>query len=206
MSADAHEPRSSRLDWQTVAIWTDEIVAGEPSELSAAFRARGARGPDIVWSPSVERMAAEPLRFLLRYWSELRAERPMPYAREIDPIEMRPALGYILLVDVLESGEDFRYRLFGSTIAGVSGFDMTGRRVSEHKASPYIVEFALAVYRAALRRPEPLLTEHGPPATLNTFAWHRLVLPLADENGTTGRFLVGNIPATRDGRPIALRL
>ncbi len=206
MSARADEPRSSRLNWQTVATWTDEIVAGEPHELSATFRARGARGPDIVWSPPVERMAAQQLRFLVHYWTELAAQRPMPYAREIDPVEMRPALGYILLVDVLDGGQDFRYRLFGSTIAGVSGFDMTGQRVSEHKASPYIVEFALAVYRAALRRPEPLLTEHGPPATLNTFAWHRLVLPLADESGAVGRFLVGNVPATRDGRPIALRL
>lgn len=196
----------SRVDWRVVAAWTSEVLAGDPSSARAAFRAKGARGPEIVWSPTVEALPAPQLRFLLRYWQELAGGRKMPLAKQIDAIEMRPALGYIMLIDVVGRGEDFRYRLFGSSIAGVSGFDMTGRCVSEHRASPHIVEFALSVYRAVLQRGEPLFTEHGPAGAINTFSWYRLILPLADEKDEITRFIVGNIPATRDGRIVSLRL
>ena len=170
------------------------------------FCANGARGPVIVWRPPTERLAAPQLRFLIKYWNDLAGTRSMPLAREIDAVEMRSALGYVILLDVIGAGHDFCYRLFGSTIAGVSGFDMTGKSVSAHKASPYITEFFLAAYSAAFQRGEPLLTEHGPPAAVNTFAWHRLVLPLADDSGAVIRFLIGSVPMSRDGRPISLRL
>ncbi len=174
--------------------------------MRALFAGHGARGPTISWRPAVEQLAPPQLRFLLRYWVDLAGERAMPAAAEIDAMEMRPALGYLILVDVVEEGHDFRYRLFGSTIAAVSGFDMTGKLVSHHLASAYIVEFALAVYRAVLARREPLLTEHGPPATVETTAWRRLVLPLAGPDGSVVRFLIGNLPISRSGHPVQLRL
>ncbi len=115
---------------------------------------------------------------------------------------MKPALGYVMLVDLVRGGEDFRYRLYGSRVAAISGFDVTGRLVSEHPASAYIIEFTLALYRAALRRRLPVFSAHGPPATLHTAAWHRLVLPLADATGEVMRFLVGIVPIAYNGRPL----
>lgn len=50
----------------------------------------------------------------------------MPLASEIDALEMRPALGYGMLVEPVDGGADFRDRLYGSNLAAVSGFDMTG--------------------------------------------------------------------------------
>src|SRR5690242_5495456 len=119
---------------------------------------------------------------------------------------MRPALGYIMLLDLVDGGRDFRYRLYGSIITAVSGVEMTGKLVSSHPASPYVVEFALAAYRATLARGVPLLTEHGPPTSVNTHEWHRLVLPLAGDDGAISRFLVGNLPIARNGQPITQRL
>ena len=202
----AASARRANLDWPRVESWSRDIAAGEAAALREVFHHKGARGPEILWSPPVERLGAPQLRFLLRYWQDLRGARPMPLAREIDAVEMRPALGYISLLDIREAGGDFHYRLFGSIVAGVSGFDMTGLRVSQMAASAFIVEFALAVFRAALRRGEPLLTEHGPPGSGYTYAWHRLVLPLADATGTTQRLLVGTVPMARDGRAVSLRL
>ena len=72
------------------------------------------------------------------------------------------------LVDVVDRGADFRSRLFGSKIALVSGFDVTGRLVSQHPASPYIVAFTLAAYRAVLQRGEPMATVHSPPPAVST--------------------------------------
>lgn len=199
-------PPAARLDWPRIERWLAAIMADDGASLREDFAAAGASGPTIVWRPAVERPAAPQLRFLLRYWLDLAAGRPLPLAREIDAMEMRPALGYIMLMEVVDGGRDFRYRLYGSTIAAVAGFDMTGKLVTSHKASPYFVEFALAVYRAVLARGEPLLTEHGSPTSVNTHAWHRLVLPLAGADGAISRFLIGNLPIARNGQAITQRL
>ena len=191
---------------EVALVAVDQLQAKQLVDEIGVAAAIGARGPAVVWRPAVARPAASQLRFLLRYWLDLAATPPMPPASAIDAVEMRAALGYIMLVDVVDGGRDFRYRLFGSTIAAVSGFDMTGKLVTSHPASPYVVEFALAVYRAVLARGEPLLTEHGPPNSVNTHAWHRLVLPLAGPDGALSRFIVGNLPIARNGQAITQRL
>lgn len=195
------------LDGRRVATWAAALVAGEVHELHETFTAKGGAAPDIVWSPAVDRLSAPQLRFLLRYWSDLAGARAMPVAKEIDALEMRPALGYINLLDAIEGGEDFRYRVFGSIIAAVAGYDMTARNVSALKTTPAMVELALATCRAVVRRGEPLLTEHRPPpSAAPTVAWHDLILPLAGADGSVVRLLVGSVPFARDGRPILLRL
>ena len=195
------------LDRRRIAAWAAALAAGEPDDLYDTFMAKGGAAPEIVWDPPVDRLGAAQLRFLLRYWSELAGARKMPGAKEIDALEMRPALGYINLLDVIGGGEDFRYRVFGSVIAAVAGYDMTGRMVSALKTAPYMAEFALATCRAVMQRGEPLLTEHRPPpSTMPTVAWHGLVLPLAGDAGAVTRLLVGSVPFSRDGRPILLRL
>lgn len=199
-------PPPSPLDWRRIDHWSAAIAAGDIAELRTVFGAKGARGPEIVWRPSLARLASPPQRTVLRYWSDLAGTRAMPAATEIDAVQMRSALGYVNLLDAIEQGEDFRYRVFGSTVAAVSGFDLTGQLASALKASPYIVEFGLASFRAALRRGEPLLTEHGPPATAFTLAWHRLILPLADAEGAVMRLISVAVPMARDGRPVSLRL
>jgi hypothetical protein len=206
MTSKENPPSSARINWRQVESWATEIAAGEIAAIRAVFAARSARGPTIAWRPTVAQLAPPQLAFLLRYWLDLAGDRSMPAASEIDPLQMRPALGYLILVDVVEDGRDLRYRLFGSTLAAVSGFDMTGQLVSQHRASPYVVEFALATYRAVLTRREPVLTEHGPPATIETTAWRRLVLPLSGPDGTVIRLLVGNLPISRSGQPVQLRL
>jgi hypothetical protein len=206
MPAALPTPPAARLDRKRVERWTAAIGAGDETAMRRDFAAIGARGPAVVWGPPVDRLGPPQLRFLLRYWLDLRGSQPMPPASAIDALEMRPALGYIMLVEPVDGGRDFRYRLYGSIIAAVVGFEMTGKVVTNDPADPYIVEFALAGYRAALARGEPLLTEHGPPTTINTHEWHRLMLPLAGGDGQINRFLVGNLPIARNGQPITQRL
>ena len=195
------------LDRARVGTWAAALVAGEVHGLHEAFMAKGGAAPEFVWAPSVDRLSAAQLRFLVRYWSDLAGARAMPRAQEIDALEMRPALGYINLLDVIENGEDFRYRVFGSIIAAVAGYDMTGRTVSALKVAPYMAEFALATCRAVVLRGQPLLTEHRPPpSAVPTVAWHGLILPLAGDEGAVTRLLIGSVPFSRDGRPILLRL
>jgi len=190
------------IDDRTIDTWTKAVEAGDVAPIRAVFGAVEATGPAVIWRPGPEQLAHRPLRFLREHWSSLAAGQEMPLARDIDAVNLGPALGFIILVDVIEGGRDFRYRLFGSALAAASGFDMTGQLLSEHKASPHVPGFYLAAYRAALRRREPLFTEHGPSHVVRTKAWHRLVLPLADETGRISRFLVGTVPLSRGGTPL----
>lgn len=197
---------AASLDWQRIERWAAAIAGGDATAVREVFAAAGARGPELCWHPPPERLVTPQHRFLLRYWSDLRGSRLQPHLSEIDAMEMRPALGYVNLLETVDDGRDFRYRVFGSVVAAVSGFDLTGQLVSRLRASAYIVEFTLAVFRAAQRRGEPLFTEHGPPATDHTSSWHRLVLPFGNDRGDIARLLVGMVPMTHDGKPAALRL
>src|SRR5690349_11695996 len=103
------------IDWSMADEWTTYIVEDRIDPIRETFRKEGAEGPVVVWDPQAGDMTAEPLRALLDYWSILRRTEALPRAELIDPLAMRRALGYVMLVDVVENGLDFRYRLFGST-------------------------------------------------------------------------------------------
>src|SRR3546814_12032099 len=87
---------------------------------------------------------------------------------------MRAALGFVMLLESNDDGRDFRYRLYGSTIARISGFEMTGRLMSSHPASAYAVEFAIASTRACVRRRQPLFTARQPAAAARTRRWPQI--------------------------------
>lgn len=194
------------IDWSMADEWTSYIVKDRIDPISDVFRKEGAQGPALTWDPAAGDMVAEPLRALLDYWSTLCRAEALPRAELIDPLAMRRALGYVMLVDVVENGRDFRYRLFGSAIAAVSGFDMTGRLLSEHRASPYIREFSMALYRAAMQRRQAVFSQYAPAGTKVTAEWHRVTLPLTDASAAIIRMLAGAVPLARDGRIVLARI
>jgi len=104
-----------------------------------------------------------------------------------------------MLLDVVDAGRDFYYRLYGSVIASISGFDMTGKFLSTHRNSPYVTEFALAAYRAMLQRRAPIYTERSPVGATQTVCWQRLALPLVDDMGEIVRVLSGTVPINSRG-------
>jgi hypothetical protein len=190
------------LSWTRVDQWAQQICAGDYADVERVFATETDRRPTVVWSPRADSIAAPPLRFLLEYWTDLAAGGVLPNRRCIDPLAMRPALGYIMLIDVVDHGRDFRYRLYGSTIALISKLDMTGRLMSTHPASSYVNEFGLAANRAVLNRRLPLYTERTPALAERTVRWQRIALPLADDLGDVTRILAGTVPIASDGRMI----
>ena len=170
--------------------------------IAGVFVEHGAGAPIVIWKPGREQLRSEPPRHVLAHWSSLAAGPRPPNYQRMDPLNLRPALGYVMLLDVLEGGEDFRYRLFGSAIGSVSGFDMTGKLLSEHPASAYVTEFSLAVGRAAVHRREPIYTVRRPVGAQDTSLWERLVLPLVGETDSVVRLIVVATPLDRDGKLI----
>lgn len=66
------------------------------------------------------------LAALLRYWELKRGTRAMPRRRDIDPLDMPPALLPHLELVELAQGR-LRYRLIGTAIVDAMGRDATGR-------------------------------------------------------------------------------
>jgi hypothetical protein len=190
------------LDWDRIARWTADIVAGDITAITATFAGYGAAAPGMAWNPPAAQFDAAALRFLTTYWRGLAGPDTLPHLKQIDPLALRPALGYVMLLDLVENGRDFRYRVYGSIVASVSGFDMTGKLLSEHPASPYVTEFALAGYRAAVQRREPVYTERHPVGAVHTTRWQRVALPLVGDDGTVARILAGTAPLASDGRTL----
>ena len=136
-------------------------------------------------------------RTVAAYWAEERdRRRGIPRAEWFDPVCVAPALGYLLLLDAVDGGSDFRYRVYGTRIANIAGFDHTGKRVSElpePAASVFQVQYgAVADLRAAV------YAEHDAPSSISSLVrWCRLALPLSDDEDRIRRLLVVNVPVDR---------
>lgn len=194
------EPNVTReLQWDRVARWTDDLVAGRLDDISRCFIANGVSAPVVAWSPDLPALPAAPLKVLMSYWWTLAEAGGVPRHDKVDPIDLAPALGFINILEQMPDSDDLRYRLFGSTVAEVSGFDLTGRMLSHHPASAYVTEFALSTTKACIRRREPLFTIREPAGADRTFRWPRLALPLADGDGNVVRAIVATVPLDANG-------
>jgi hypothetical protein len=193
------------LDWDRIARWTSDVAAGDITAITAIFAAHGAAAPGLAWNPPPEQFDAAALRFLITYWRGLAGPDALPHLKQIDPLALRPALGYVMLLDVVENGRDFRYRLYGSMIASISGFDMTGKLLSEHPAKSYVTEFGLANYRATVKRGEPVYTERHTVGAVQASRWQRIALPLVGDDGAIVRIMAGTAPIARDGRTLRVK-
>ncbi|MFY7962246.1 MAG: PAS domain-containing protein [Elsteraceae bacterium] len=150
--------------------------------------------PRVFWAPDESSLASGELRSLFAYWRKLRGDKPMPRQDQIDPLDMRDALGFLFLMDVVDGGADFRYRVYGSKVVDRYSVDMTGKLLSNLKVDSVFVDFFMAGYRAVVARKIPLLTQHNHSPFVAATDTVRLILPLANDKGEVGRILVGNIP------------
>ncbi len=192
------------LDWDRIATWTDDVAGGDLSRIHGVFAAHGAAAIEAIWTPLPETLPPV-LDFLAGYWNGLSGAGPgggLPHLSQVDPFAMRPALGYVALLDAVDGGRDFRYRLHGSLLAEISGFDMSGKLLSEFAASGYVTEFGIAVDRAVCRRRQPVYTRRQPLGAERVTAWHRICLPLAGDGAEVARLLVGAVPIDADGQVI----
>lgn len=182
------------------------VLAGDAAPFAAVFAATGVPNATIVPDPAPDALPHPTLRFLHEYWTRLPRGGDLPDQRAVDPVEMRAALGFVLLLDVEPSGYDFRYRLYGSGVASSGAQDWTGWTVGamSQKTGTNYGLFYRAVYRAAVLSRRPIHTEHHSPRYLLAKAWQRIVLPLAGPDGQVGRFLVGNVPV--GARPLTAEL
>ncbi|WP_162915088.1 PAS domain-containing protein [Desertibaculum subflavum] len=128
---------------------------------------------------------------LFDLWNAKRAGRAMPARRDLGPVELRPWLAQIMLLEVIEGGRDFRIRLLGTDAVQGVGVDVTGRMLSEIPAAPDLLVRFLAEYRAvvASARPGRALHDYVSPTSGRRIVFERLALPLSDDGTTVNMIL-----------------
>ncbi|NIA68136.1 PAS domain-containing protein [Pelagibius litoralis] len=150
-------------------------------------------GLKLVLDPAEADLPTDRQKLVLRYWQALPKVRDIPNQVKVEPEALLPALGYLMLVDVIEQPSGFRYSLYGSKIASIAGFDMTGKTVRDIATVNAIQLFFAACYRAVIILRRPLFTVHEAPPSITVSHWNRLILPLG-RKGEIERFLVCNVP------------
>lgn len=183
-------------DRALIETFTRAVLADDAAAIVPHFVAHKIQPPSFRWNPQIGMLFEAPLKVLFRWWRAKRPTHGLPSIDAVDPVALKEALGYLMILDVLEDGWDYRYRLYGSEIAQHAKRDYTGQKTSDLKVVSPIPTFYIACYRAVLVRPEPLMTRNQPPSEVSTTTWTRLVLPMAGADGKIARFLVGNVPGT----------
>jgi len=166
-----------------------EVAGGSFQSLKRLFNAEGIREPELVWDPDPELLGSDQHRFILGYWSEMPRGPAFPLQKTLRPEELGPVLGNLILLDVIDDGWDFRYRLHGSLIADRFGVDLTGLLTSQYPFETWAT-FFLIKYRAILATGRPLYSSHWAPSQIAATHWERLTLPLEDGTGKVTRLLI----------------
>jgi hypothetical protein len=120
---------------------------------------------------------------ILAYWIGRRGSRTMPCKRDIDPIEIPPkVLPHLQIIEVLDDGARFRYRLIGTALADAYGTDFSGKRPDELFADDRL-NFIQNIYRTVYRSKAPLFlhNKYHTPKNVDLFAI-RIYMPLSDDD------------------------
>ena len=130
------------------------------------------------------------VRAMAEYWRRKAGTRRMPGRGDIDPVEIKPFLPRITLVDVVADARRFVYRLVGTEEVASRGSDPTGRSVAEayFAAAP---EESLMYYEHVAQHGEPCCFRgdyHAPDGALEK--QDVIFLPLSEDGETVSMILV----------------
>lgn len=160
-----------------------------PQELSLPeARSRSFQGQASIF---MEIAPPGKLAALLAFWQRL-VPSGLPGRQHLDPIAIGPALlPYVFLADVLDGGQQFRWRLIGTHIVSHAGADDTGKELSATVA-PGTRDTIIGHYRQVARDRQPLchrsefVGQDG-----RVYRYDRLLLPMAADGVTVDMIFGG---------------
>lgn len=132
-------------------------------------------------NPGIE-IAHPQLRALHELWERKRGLRTAPSRADFSVEELRPWLGHLIMVDCLDD-DDFRFRLYGTALVRIFGFDLTNRLVSD--VSGQIGDRPAAEYRQVRRLGTPFHVARRSPSAREYLTMDKLALPLMDNGVVT---------------------
>lgn len=93
---------------------------------------------------------------LLAYWCDLKGDRERPTWPEFDIVEIMGIAPLVIIKDVINNGEEFRNRYWGTFHAELDRFDGTGKLMADFY-KPEDLELVLSVYRRPLLNSTPMI-------------------------------------------------
>jgi len=129
---------------------------------------------------------------VLAYWEGKRRGRSMPSRDDIDPTELIKFLPYISIVDVVEDGRRFIYRLVGTMEVEVRGYDPTGKSVGDgYFASS--ADAAMANYQKVCDSRAPFYEQDAFQVVDRWINEANLFMPLSDDGDAVNKIMVFSI-------------
>jgi len=120
---------------------------------------------------------------ILDYWDAKRGDRFAPARADIEPLDLKSAMSRIVLLDVIADPFDVRFRLVGTHVAGVQGFDATGISVRDMRPQEY-AELIFGHYAACVERKAPSMHLIYLDTFGRSMSYARLALPLSEDAKT----------------------
>ena len=136
---------------------------------------------------------------LVSYWNRLRGDAEMPLRHDIDPFDLHPSLGWVMLMDRQPCGSDFTFRLVGTRVADLYGHDMTGRSVKEFSDERQVA-FATDRLLEVVAERQPIATRCRRDLEDRSVLMERVDLPFADTEGRVTVVMTGVFPVARSPR------
>jgi hypothetical protein len=116
-------------------------------------------------------------------WKKLSAGRLAPKREEITPALIRTALPSIWMIDVIDDGADFRFRIAGDRVVQFLGRRYAGLLLSDFQGEPFFQRMrAILVESVKRRRPLAAGPMRSNLAGKEFLEMEVVVLPLSEDN------------------------
>lgn len=135
-------------------------------------------------------MTASICEAALEYWNRIRGDLPLPRRDQFDPFDIPRLLPFVVFLEVVDGGRDFRYRVIGSDARAHFFENYTGRMMGDlahvEPEGPLLTKLRTAV---SGKQPQRVPAEYvGPLQDIRK--QDEIVLPLSDATGTVSHLLV----------------
>lgn len=138
-------------------------------------------------------------RDFLALWEHKRVGRLMPARRDFSVVtDLRPFLGSLMLTERVDG--DWRFRIFGTTIAALLEVERQGQRLSD--LAEVDAEQIGTLFARVLSSQAPLQSILPAPPGRRIERFHILMLPLSDDGETVSMILSLVLPASADERAV----
>jgi hypothetical protein len=147
-----------------------------------------------------DRLPLPQLQQLYDFWERKRAGRRWPKRSDVDPLELKFALGNIDLVEIAYDPIVFLFRISGSNIDRDEGFNMQGKTLDDYPL-PQHREAVRKTYMRALEKGEPDYEEIERLDEGKLVRYGRLILPLSQAGDRVDMFLMGRYEVEAEPEP-----
>ena len=131
---------------------------------------------------------------LYLYWQSKLDGRRMAAREDIDPVEITVLLPNLMLVDVLEEGAQFQFRLFGTALTEAMGLDPAGRLLEDVLPSGAYSDYLVGLFKEIVNERRPLYSacEHHDEEGDEQRVLY-LMLPLSEDDEAVNMVLAGQV-------------